>query len=184
MKKAQFWYADFLLGLFVLFIITFIFNRVIIDLNLKGDKAQELINDGNSISNSLMSPGYLGFSQWSASNPSGRIGLVENGKVINSKLSDFKKLLSLTGTPSGYDKSKILLGINKNNYLMYFEDKNGNPIADTTGNKVYGGLDDIAKINQIGADNIVRFTRFVYYDNNVDGKGELVKMNILIWTLS
>ena len=171
MKKAQFWYADFLLGLFVLFIITFVFNRVIIDLNLKEDKVQELINDGTSIANSLMSPGYLGFSQWA--NKAGRIGLVDNGKVNNNKVNDFQLLLN---SNNGYDVSKFLLGT-KNDYLMYFEDKNNNIID----NKVYGGLDDVSKINQIGAENIVRFTRFAYYDNNNDGKGELVKMNILIW---
>src|SRR3989344_32498 len=180
MKKAQFWYADFLLGLLVLFIITFIFNRVIIDLNLREDKIQELVNDGNAISSSLMSPGYLGYTQWSASNPNGRIGLVENGKVINGKLNNFKQLLLTAGIPSGYNKSRILLGT-KNDYLMYFEDKNANIITDIAGNKVYGALSDASKINQIGAENIVRFTRFVYYDNNNDGKGELVKMNILVW---
>ena len=53
MKKAQFWYADFLLGLLILFFITYIFSRVIIDLNTREDKIQELVNDATSIANSF-----------------------------------------------------------------------------------------------------------------------------------
>ncbi|MEK6835801.1 MAG: hypothetical protein AABX55_02150 [Nanoarchaeota archaeon] len=171
MKKAQFWYADFLLGLLILFFITYIFSRVIIDLNTREDKIQELVNDATSIANSFTSTGYLSYNEWF--NRQGRIGFVENGKVINEKLEDFERMLN----NNGYEISQFLLGTS-NNYIIYFEDKNTNIVE----NKVYGKFNNINELNELEVENLIRITRFVYYDNNEDNLGELVRMNILVWS--
>ena len=109
MKKAQFWYADFLLAILILVTISFLFIRNITDLNFKQDKLQDIANDGVSISNSFMSEGYCPsnncMNDWGSI--SGRIGFVKQGRVIQYKLTN---LTDLTSTNKGYDISKFLLG--------------------------------------------------------------------------
>jgi hypothetical protein len=160
-RKSQASYSDFLIGFLVLILITFIFTRTIIDLNSKDDKIQELINDGNEISNSFMNQGYKE-DEWT--NPNGRIGFVNDGKIIKN---NFDKLRDLN-----YDKTKILLGA-KSDYVVYFEYDNKKL---SYGNKeVYGKFDNT---NKIKSENIIKITRLVYSPLH---ENKIVKMNILIF---
>ncbi len=171
-KKAQFWYADFLLAILILVGISFLFIRTITDLNSKQDKIQGISSDAFSISNSFMSKGYCPSNcgpDWS--NLNGNIGFVREGKVIQTNLDD---LISLTSTSDGYDKSKIILGT-KNNYIFYFEDNNQKIFM--SGEEIFGNplIDDISKIN---SNSLVKVTRFVYLDTPIK---KLVRLVIIVW---
>ena len=170
-KKAQVSYADFLIGLLILIVITFIFTITIIDLNSREDKIQELINDGSSISNSFMSPAY-NKDKWNQNPPKGRLGFVKDGKLIKE---DFDTFLNLLNSQEGYKKSKILLGAKKD-YVLYFE--YGNDKIRYNNIEVFGKYDDVKKIN---ADNLLRINRIVYYDLDGGGKGNIVKMVVLVF---
>src|SRR3989344_2944215 len=118
-KKSQFWYADFLIAVLILVLISYLFISSINQLNKKQDKFQSISSDSLLISSTLMSEGYCvndNCVEWR--NLLGNIGFVKEGKVIQDKL---KSLISLTSTNEGYETSKILLGT-RNNYIFYFED--------------------------------------------------------------
>lgn len=168
-KKGQFWYGDFLIGLFILMVISVVFVVTITDINAREDVLQSLIDDGTTISNSLMSQGYLTAEEWKLEE--GRIGFVEDGKVNNEKLAYFATIATFD-----YRTSQYLLGT-RNNYAVYFEDKDGQIIDDA----MYGRVNSLQELNNLGVENLVRFTRFVYYDNDNDGDGEIVKLILLIW---
>ena len=168
-KKAQATYADFLIGLLVLIAITFIFTQIVIDLNSREDKFQELINDGAAISSSFMGSAYGAYG-WTGNQPTGRLGFVRDGKVIKK---DFDDYLNLLNSQNGYKKSTILLGT-RNDYVFYFE------FDETKLNygerEVYGKYDDV---DEIESSNMVKITRIVYYD--LDGSGRIVKLVVLIF---
>lgn len=174
-KKGQFWYSDFLIGLFILIIISAIFVITIVDINSREDTLQSLIDDGVTISNSLMSEGYLK-DEWV--NNKGRIGFVKNGKVDNNNLASFDTISSYSISPDNYKISKYLLGT-INDYAVYFEDKDGDVVKD----KVYGKVNTKEALDDLGVENLVRFTRFVYYDydDTSEGIGEIVKMILVVW---
>lgn len=173
-KKAQGFYADFLIGLLVLILITFIFTQTIIDLNSREDKFQELINDGTAISNALMSQGYCPtgncLNDWS--NLQGRVGFIKEGKIQLDKYDSFTQLLS---TQEGYQTSRILLGT-KNDYVLYFEFNN------QIISEIFGKVNDKSLIN---TKESIRITRIIYYNLDDNGQitdqGRIVKMNILVF---
>lgn len=156
MKKAQFWYADFLIGLLILVFISILFIKTITDLNTKEDTIQNLLNDGISISNSFMSKGYLS-DQWV--NTQGRIGIADNGKINNIDFNNLKAL--------NYKTSKTLLGVS-NDYAIYIEYTDGS-ISD------WYSKPGIFSISGINSDSIIKVTRFAYYN------GRLAKLVIVVW---
>ena len=170
-KKGQAFYADFLIGLLILIFITFVFTRTIIDLNSREDKLQGLINDGVSISNSIISGAYGSYGGWSSYPPKGRLGFIREGKIIKKDFDNFLNLINQG--EEGYKKTKILLGA-KNDYMLYFEYE-GNKLS-YGGRNVYGKHD---KIEEIKADNIIKIKRIAYY--NLDNSGKIVNMIILVF---
>jgi len=162
-KKSQASYTDFLIGFFVLILITFIFIRVNIDLNSKNNNFQELIIDGTEISNSLMNNGYK-ILNWNDAQPQGRLGFLNDGKIIKENFDQFAQ--------TTYDKTKILLGTKKD-YLVYFE--HDNKILSYNERQFYGKYDNI---NKIKSSNIVKITRLVY--SSLHDK-KVVKMIILVF---
>ncbi len=170
-KRGQAFYADFLIGLLILIFITFVFTRTIIDLNSREDKLQGLINDGVSISNSIMSGAYGVYNTWDSYPPKGRLGFIREGKIIKEDFDNFLDLIKQG--EEGYKKTKILLGT-KNDYVLYFE-YNNNKIS-YGGRDVYGKHD---KIEDIKADNIIKIKRIAYY--NLDNNGKIVNMVILVF---
>ncbi len=180
-KRAQFWYADFLLAILILVAISFLFIKNITDLNSKQDRLEWVANDAISISNSLMSEGYCPsnpfntcYSDWLIL--TGRIGFVKQGRVIQNNLVSFIDL-----TQTSYDTSKIFLGT-KNNYIFYFEDENGNKITINgiaNPEKIIYGNPSVNQLSDINAESLVKITRFLYLDNN--GLKKIVKLVVIAW---
>ena len=167
-KRAQVWYTDFLIGLLILIVITFIFTRTILDLNSREDRFQELINDGSSIANSFMSPAYNS-NGWINNPPSGRLGFVRDGKIVKNDFDAFLNLLN----NNNYEKTKTLLGT-RNDYVLYFEFDNNK--LSYGGRTIYGKYDDLTKIK---ADNLIKINRVLYYD--LDNNRKIVNMVILVF---
>ena len=181
-KKSQFWYADFLIAVLILVLISYLFISSINQLNKKQDKFQSISSDSLLISSTLMSEGYCAdddCENWRYL--LGNIGFVENGKVIQDKL---KALILLTSTNDGYETSKILLGT-KNNYIFYFEDSDDLnskiTISGEDNKKIYGksGIDEVSQIN---TESYVRTTRFVYLENPpLINTKKIVKLVVIVW---
>src|SRR3989338_8430186 len=92
-KKAQFWYADFLIAILILVAVSFLFIKNITDLNSKQDKLQSITNDAIAISSFLMSEGYCPtndcLNDWGDPfNKDGRIGFVKEGRIIKDNLEE------------------------------------------------------------------------------------------------
>ena len=176
-KKAQFWYADFLIAILILVAVSFLFIKNITDLNSKQDKLQSITNDAIAISSFLMSEGYCPtnncLNDWKGDN--GRIGFVKEGRIIKNNL-DALRDLNLDMVNGGYEKSKILLGT-KNNYIFYFKDQNDNGPG---GYVSFYGYPGINNLEGIKAETFVAITRFVYLETGT-GKGEIIKLIIVVW---
>ena len=186
-KKAQFWYADFLLALLILVGVSFLFITSIRDLNSSQDKIQSIVSDSNAISNSFMSEGYCPsddcLTDWQ--NGNGRIGFVKDGKVIEDNLLDLIALNQDVDN-NGYNMSKNLLGT-RNNYIFYFEDTDadntkigigtmGGPLVTVSG---YPNIDDIAKISST---SLIKVSRIVYLENSEGSvTNKIVKLIIVVW---
>jgi hypothetical protein len=173
LKRGQFWYIDFIIGILVIAFIGILFARSIIDIPQKEGDLQLLTNDAINIGNLLMSPS-INNGGWI--NGQGKIGLVEDGKVNLVWLDDFLRLVETGDSFQGYSTAKYLLGVDFD-FAVYFERKNGQ----IYNNKAYGGVDDIQQLLNLEAENIVKLIRVVYFDDNNDGEGELLKMNIVVW---
>jgi hypothetical protein len=147
--------------------ITFIFTQIIIDLNSREDKFQELVNDGISISNSFMSKSYCPTNHCSRDweHEDGRLGFVDNGKLVKNDFDDFLEL--------DYEKTRIFLGT-MNDYVFYFE-FDGNKLS-YNGKTVYGKYNNIEDIK---SENLVKINRILYY--NLDSEGKIVNLVILVF---
>ncbi len=197
-KRGQFWYIDLLIALFVVIVIAILFVKGITDIVDREKDVNDLLSEGIDISNNIMSKGLLS-STWCSGND-GRIGFVQDSKIVNTNFNDFKTLVQTTGNscsnPSsgsidGYTKSRILLGI-KSQYVIYMQNKDGDIIGNP-GSKVFGydiGVSNPTNIGDIlnaidqniGPDNKVNIFRYAFYDTDpVDGKGELIRIGITVW---
>ena len=180
-KKAQFWYADFLLALLILITISFLFVRSVSDLGSKQDQIFSLTSDAFSISNSLMSqphcpsvPGNCTADWLTSSN--GRVGFISLGKVQQENLTSFINL-----NRNDYEKSKLLLGT-VNDYIFFFEDNNGPIQIELYGNSsnYYYGKPGINILADINTESLVKTTRFVYLNNNGNTR-RIVRLAIVVW---
>ena len=173
-KKAQFWYADFLIAILILVAVSFLFIKNITDLNSKQDKLQSITNDAIAISSFLMSEGYCPdndcLGKWELLD--GRIGFVKEGRIIKNNLDDLIGLFA-----NDYETSKILLGT-KNNYIFYFRNQND---IEPFGYGDFYGNPQITSLESITAETFVTITRFVYFDADGDNKGEIIKLIIVVW---
>ena len=191
-KRAQFWYIDLLIALFVVIVIAILFVKGIVDIVDREKEINDLLSEGIDISNSFMSKGLL--SDRLCLDNNGRIGFVDNSKIINANLDAFSILTTADSCSNpggnnvdGYTKSKILLGT-KFEYVMYMQDKDGEIIAGPYGYDIDGTFNTIGDIlNAIDSlpnapDNKVNMFRYAFYDTEpVDGKEELVRIGITIW---
>ena len=174
MKKGQFWYADFVIGILVIAFITVLFAKSVVDVPERGSKLNLLSQDATTIGNLLMSPG-IDSKKWV--NGDGKIGIVENGKVNHVLLDDFTKLVETGGEKQeGYQKARQLLGTSYD-FSVYFQKKDGIILN----NKAYGGIDDIGQLQDLAAENIVRLNRVAYFDGTGDNIGEIYTMVLVVW---
>ena len=197
MKRGQLWYADVILALMIVVVIMIFFALSFFDIVGREDKVQDMLDDAITITNSVMSPGYE-HTKW-CTERKGRIGFVEDYKLIKDNFKEFEKLVDDPGTCleglTGYETSKILLGV-PYDYLIYLQNKDGNFIEspnDDVTTRTYGkykvkgltqetGLNDIfAKLEQDAPENKINFFRFVYYDPDLDGYGEIIKLGVVLW---
>ena len=170
LKRGQFWYGDFMVAMLVVIVLGIIFANSIVDIPQRESNLDKISDDGFTIANSLLSEGY-DMPNWKNSN--GRIGIVTNGKIDADKLNEF---VSLTGTSRGYLISQFLFGTNYQ-YAFYFEDNEGAIVNQ----RAYGGVAKKEDLDIIDSENIFRIVRVVYLDNNKDGKGEIVRMHLVVW---
>ena len=169
-KRGQFWYGDFMIAMLVMIVIGIIFSNTIVDIPQRESNLDNMIDDGVNIANSLLSEGY-DMPNWR--NGNGRIGINTDSKIDVNKLDTFS---SLVDTNRGYLISKFLFGTDYD-YVFYFEDKDGNIVNERS----YGGVARSEDLEIVSALNMFRMIRIVFLDNNQDGKGELVKMHIVLW---
>ena len=173
MKKAQFWYADFIIGMLVVVFIAVLFAKAVVDVPERGSELNMLSNDAVSIAGILMSPG-VDSENWI--NGRGKIGLVEDGKVNATWLDDFSELVEFGSGDEGYQKAREMLGA-KYDFGFYFQDKKSKILNE----KAYGGIDDGSQLQGLSAENIVRVNRVVYFDNTEDGVGEIYTLVLFVW---
>jgi hypothetical protein len=209
MKKAQLWYGDMILGFSIIVIIMLFFVVAFFDILGKEQEIQNLVDEAITISNSMLSPSYSPSgnleSDWC--NLEGRIGFTDNMKINNEDFVRFRNMVNQVktcGSLSGYETTKLMFGT-KFDYIIYFQDKNGN-FFDLPNNlnlprkfnvrRTYGkyrinlptngpsGIKKIYdKIENDNPNNLINFFRFVYMDTSPeDGKGELVKMGVIVWS--
>ena len=69
-------------------------------------------------------------------------------------------------------------------FAFYFEDKMGSVVSEFSYDfgDGYFGHPSFSGISSLDADNVLFFIRFVYLDADSDGKGEIVKMVVAIWS--
>ncbi len=193
-KRGQFWYIDLLIALFVVIVIAILFVKGVTDIVDREKDVNDLLGEGIDISNNIMSKGLLS-NTWCSGND-GRIGFVDNSK-INTNFNDFKTLVDPStnscinpggGSIDGYTKSRILLGT-KFQYVIYMQNKDGDIIDskaygnNTISSKTYTSIGEIlGEIDQeISPENKVNIFRYAFYDDNGDGKGELIRIGITVW---
>jgi hypothetical protein len=165
-KKSQIWGFEFFIGFIIFMGAIFLFYNYSNNLsNLQEVTAEELIIDGKSISNYLMSAGLP--SGWNASNVS-MIGLTDGFYHLNvTKLASFSEM--------DYGQKKNLLS-SVNDFLVFFQDRNGT-LLEINGIREIGkpGV-TIANLNatQNPAD-LLTIYRFVMYNSTI------VRMGIYVW---
>ena len=177
MERGQFWYNDFMLAFSILAVIGLIFVASMIDISSR----DVLYDEAVSISSSLMSKGYNP-GEWSQLD--GRVGIVEGSKVNIENLQSFYSLTQGTNPEEEFISTvKPLLGVN-NDFAFYFEDKMGSVVSEFSYDfgDGYFGHPSFSGISSLDADNVLFFIRFVYLDADSDGKGEIVKMVVAIWS--
>lgn len=166
MKKAQFWYGDFLIAVMILMVIGLLFASSMIDLTSRNEILKELILDASDISSVLMSEGH-GSEEWVEKK--GTVGLITDYKFDKNKFNSFLQL--------NYNKQKSMLGT-FNNVWVYLKDKDENIIYSNSEQilPVIGiSPTSIEDIGDNGAKNIVSIKRFVFYE------ADIYILGVVVW---
>ena len=172
MKRGQFWYGDFLVAVLILMIIGMLFVTSIRDITSRNEVLKELILEASDISSTLMSEGYGTMADWN--NLIGTVGLVTNYKLDKNKFYNFLNL--------DYNKQKVMLGT-LNNVFIYLADRNGDivPYHDNS-DKISEALGyPINSVSDIKSKNLVHIKRFIFYDEDGDGKGDIYTLGVVVW---
>ena len=180
MKRGQFWYNDFILAFSILAVIGLIFVASMLDITSRNEDIEDLYDEAISLSSNLMSSGsnVLG---WGGLE--GNVGIVDNSKVSLVKLQAFDSISSIE---EDYNTiAKPLMGV-VNDFAFYFVGKDGDVISYFNFNGGYSGNGYFGNpsfngIENLEADNIVIFTRFVYLDASDNGNGEIMRMVVVTW---
>tara|TARA_Y100000310_G_scaffold345138_1_gene462114 strand:- start:2110 stop:2640 length:531 start_codon:yes stop_codon:yes gene_type:complete len=175
MKRAQIFSLDLMIAVFLFLSVLILFFKYSIDLSqISKDKLNEMTEDINFISNSLVSEGYP--DDWNIGNVVS-IGITNNNQRINSsKIVTFSNL--------NYNTSKELLNT-EYDYLVFFENKLQDKIS-INGTCYIGKQDgqvnitgnvslDCGNLGLKNIENIIKAERFLLYDN------ALVRMAIYLF---
>jgi len=171
MRRGQFWYGDFLVAVLILMIIGMLFVTSIRDITSRNEVLKELILEASDISSGLMTEGYGTQENWN--NGIGTIGLITGYKLDYNKLINFLELRD-------YNQQRVMLGT-LNNVWIYLQRRDGT-IADSNKDKINDALGyTINSVSDINAKNLVHIKRFVFYDEDEDGKGDIYTLGVVVW---
>jgi len=162
MKKAQFWYGDFLIAVLILMVIGVLFVSSIIDLTSRNEILKDLTLEASDISSILMTEGYGTLEDWR--NNTGTIGFIADNKFDDEKFDQFLSLRK--------ERQRSMFGT-YNNVWIYLADRNGEIGLRHNLNYI--------SINEINADNMVHIKRFIFYDDNDDGKGDIYILGVVVF---
>ena len=154
MRKAQFWYGDFLVAVIILMIIGMLFVVSIRDLTSRNEILKDLTLEASDISSMLMTEGTF-MDQWG--DYKGTIGFITNHKFDIDKFNNFLDLSE--------DQQRVMLGT-YNKVWIYLADRNGEIGLNHNLNHI--------SINEIDSDNLVHIKRFVFYNGDIHTLGVVV----------
>lgn len=157
-KTAQAWGFDLTVGI-VIFLAGILFFYFYAINNSGGSEEEILILNGEAklVSDNLLTEGTP--LNWDISNVV-RIGIVDNGKINQTKLENYYFMAQ-----NDYQRTKSLFRI-VNNYYVYFPDG----VNNGTGNVTI-----IGNNNTENANNIMKISRAVIYENKIVG------MEVVVW---
>jgi hypothetical protein len=160
MKKAQAWGLDLMIAFVIFLVVLFAFSFYVINLPGEGEETLELLSyDGSSIMNSILSNGYP--EDWNSNTKiPEKIGILNEGKINNTKLSNFYFL-----TQSDYVKTKAIFNTKYEYY--FFLDKNFSitmPIGTLSVMGIGKPGYNVSKINDT-ANNLFKVVRFTIYED-------------------
>ncbi len=157
-KKNQIWYFDFIMGVTIFTLILIIaFKFVTSNFYIPGKETNNVLSEAEKLSETLLTMGIP--TNWTEDTvliP----GVVDKGNILNT--TKLQYLINLTNKNS--NKVKNLFGI-KSDFLVYFEDKEGN---------VLWGFD-----NYKGNDTLENGLIAYYKLNNNDFSDELGNIDLL-----
>ncbi len=165
-KIGQAWGFDLLIAVSIFFIGLVIFFVYSINYPKEGQQEIELLQyESNYISEILLSEGYP--PDWNIGNL-GKIGIVNKGKVNETKLERLYNLANSNLNPSGYEQAKYLFNT-KYEFFINFS----SPIIIGDLEIPEGGIGK----NFIGenSENLLKTTRITIYQNNP------TTMNLFLW---
>lgn len=156
-KKAQAWGFDIIIatGIFIFGIIAFFLYTINYPTG-EQDKLDDLLYEGNVVSDSLLSEGYP--TNWTTLSVS-KIGLISNNVINQEKLESFNEISS-----NDYGRTKTILGT-KYNYFINFS----TPIQ-ISGINIEG-----IGLYPNNAKNIIKISRVSIYQNKP------VSIEVQVW---
>ena len=161
-RKAQFWYADFLIAVMIIMIIGVLFVVSIRDLTSRNEILKDLTLEASDISSVLMTEGRGSLGEWS--NGIGTMGFITDNRFDENKFWDFLELSD--------EQQRAMLGT-YNNVWIYLADRDGEIGWRHNLNYI--------SINEIDANNLVHLKRFVFYDEDDDGKGDIYTLGVVVF---
>jgi len=161
---------DFIIALTLFLLIVFLsFKYMMQDYAFSARNKNEVLLEADRISNSLITEGMP--VNWTEEKVY-RLGLTTNGAINQSKVEMFRNL-----TFDDYANVKTLLNV-KSDFLIYFENKNGNMINFTE--EGYIGKSGHNTISaELISEEVVKLSRFITYRH--DNIAEIIMMNIFVW---
>jgi hypothetical protein len=155
-RKAQVWYADFIVSVLIFMIAIIIYFEFVNNLSREEESDLEaMVMSAKAVSNNLMSEGYP--SDWNQSNAA-IVGIVDDERINSTKAERFYNM--------SHDSTKIKFGI-LDNYYVYLQDRNGQKIN-------FSGKDYAGKEPE-NPTKLVKIDRIVIYGNDI------IKMVVQIW---
>lgn len=165
-KKSQVWGLDLIIASIIFMAGIIVFYLYAINFSIEAEESLDaLFNDGNFISNVMLSEGVpAGWSEGNVSSP----GLVSQNKINQTKLERFYSLVS-----SDYQKSKIMLNT-KFDFYIYFTGQMSinSSIIDGIGKS---GVNRTNILEAESLQNIVKIERFTIYNNKP------TQLNVYVW---
>lgn len=158
-KRGQIWFTDFVIAILIFSFMLVAFYTYTANISKQDSlMANDLILDAESISSSILLPGFP--DPWDTSTVQG-IGITNNNQKINStKFLNFEKI--------PYNKTKRLFGT-VYDYILFFTDSNGTLMS----------VEGICGIGSPKINITYNIRSAYYYDNNDDSLLKDFMMNTL-----